>query len=115
MRDRTRADGRIHIAQILHTLRERQKTALQTRVLGQVGTHSDRARVLGARQIGIVPKPSIDVLVHERRIVDLRPRSSELQQDIPDQIRALMRRDNAHLCPAHSIAPYNFFRMFLHR
>ena len=115
VRDRPRTDGRIHAAQILHTLRERQETALQTHVLGQVGAHGDRVRVLGTRQIGVVPKPRIDVLVHERRIVDLRPCRAELHQDIPYEIRALVRRDNTHLCPAHFIAPYNFFQIFLHR
>ena len=115
MRDRPRADGCVHVAQILHALRERQETALQTPVLGQVGAYGDRRRILSARQIGIVPEPRVNILVHERRIVNLRPRSPEFHQDIPYEICTLVRRNNTHLCPAHSIAPYDFFRMFLHR
>ena len=105
MRDRPCSDRSIGMAQPLDALREGEETALEPLILRQIGAHRHSFRVLGTRQIGIVPQPCIDVRIHERRIIDLRPRSAQLHQNIPDQICALMRRHNTHLCPAHTIAP----------
>ena len=99
------SDRSIGTTQPLNALREGEETALEPLILRQIGAHRHSFRVLGTRQIGIVPQPCINVRIHERRIIDLRPRSAQFHQNIPDQICALMRRHNTHLCPAHTIAP----------
>ena len=77
VRDRPRTERSTCMSECCDALGERKEAALQARILRQICPHRHRLRILCARQIGIVPKPRVNVLVHERRIVDLGAGSAE--------------------------------------
>jgi len=74
---RTRTERSTCMSECCDALGKHKEAALQARILRQICPHRHRLRILCARQIGIVPKPRVNVLVHERRIVDLGAGSTE--------------------------------------